>query len=136
MITPEAALLAAAALHLGFQATVTTVVYPALARVPADGWAAAHRAHTRAITPLVAVVYGTLGVTGAWALVTGPGGWTVVTLAAAAVAVLVTATVGAPVHGRLGAGRRPALFDRLLRADRLRLAAAAVAALAATLAAW
>src|SRR3712207_7268377 len=41
----------ATAAHLGFQATVTAVVYPALARTPAPQWAAAHRAHSRAITP-------------------------------------------------------------------------------------
>ena len=136
MITPDAALLAATALHLGFQATVTAVVYPALARVPAPGWAPAHRADTRAMLPLVVVVCGAVGLTGGWALLSGPGAWTLVALAAAAVAVLVTAAVGAPTHQRLGAGHDPGVLHRLLRADRVRAAAAAVAVLAAAVAAW
>ena len=134
MTASGSALLAATAVHLGFQATVTAVVYPALARVPAAGWAQAHRAHTRAITPVVAVVYGVLAVTGGWALLTGPGGWTLLALAAVAVAVLVTAVAAAPAHQRLGAGHDPRRLARLLRADRLRAAAALVAAVAAMIA--
>ena len=133
-MTSELALVTAAAAHLGFQATVTAVVYPALARMPVEGWTAAHRAHSRAITPVVAVVYGALAAAGGWALLSGPDGWTIVALAAAATAVLVTAVVAAPAHGRLGAGHDPGLIRRLLRADRVRAAAAAVALLAAVLA--
>lgn len=131
----EVALLAATAVHAGFQATVSTLVYPALARAPAGRWAETHLAHTRAITPLVAVIYGGLVVTGGWALLSGPNGWTLVALTATAVAVLVTAVVAAPAHGRLGAGHDRAGVDRLLRADRVRTAAAVVAVAAATVAA-
>ncbi|GAA0804986.1 hypothetical protein [Spirilliplanes yamanashiensis] len=130
------ALLVAAAVHLGFQLTVTVVVYPALARVPAASWAAAHRAHTRAITPLVAVVYGGLGVAGGWAVLAGPGGWTLVALAGAAVAVLVTAVAAGPAHGRLGAGHDVQRIGRLLRADRVRAVAAVVAFAGAAVAVW
>jgi hypothetical protein len=134
--TAEQALLTAAAAHLGFQATVTAVVYPALARVPAAQWAPAHRAHSRAITPVVAVVYGALAITGGWALLSGPGAWTLVALAATAVAVLVTAVAAAPAHGRLGAGHDPRRIRRLLRADRVRAVAAGAALIAACPAAW
>jgi hypothetical protein len=127
----DVALLTATAVHAGFQTTVTVLVYPALARVPAGQWAAAHRAHTRGITGLVALIYGGLAVTGGWALLTGPDGWTWVALAATAVAVLVTAFVAAPAHGRLAAGPGPALIRRLLRADRVRAAAAVLAVAAA-----
>lgn len=124
------------AVHLGFQATVTAVVYPALARVPAAQWAVAHSAHSRAITPVVALVYGGLALAGGWALLSGPGAWTLVALAAAAVAMVITALVAAPAHGRLGAGHDPKRIGRLLRVDRIRAAAALVALAAAVLAAW
>ena len=81
-MTSGTALLAATALHFGFQVTVTAIVYPALARVAAPGWAAAHRAHTRAIMPMVAVVYGALGLAGGWALLSVKTGWTLVGRAA------------------------------------------------------
>jgi hypothetical protein len=134
--TAEVALLTAAAVHLGFQATVTAVVYPALARVPPEQWPGAHRAHTRAITPLVVVVYGALVAAGGWALLSGPDRWMLVALAAIAVALLVTAAAAAPAHGRLGAGRDPHRIRGLLRADHIRAAAAAVALAAALLAVW
>ncbi|HET8765795.1 MAG TPA: FMN-binding negative transcriptional regulator, partial [Pedococcus sp.] len=70
--TAAAALLGAAGLHAGFQLTVTTLVYPALARVDASRWAEAHDRHSRAITPLVGVVYLLLLAAGAWALATLP----------------------------------------------------------------
>lgn len=136
VITPEAALLTATAVHLGFQATVTAIVYPALARVPAAQWAAAHDAHSRAITPVVAVVYGALALAGGWALLSGPDAWTLVALAATAVAMLITALIAAPAHGRLGAGHDPERIGRLLRVDRTRVAAAVIALAAAVLAVW
>ncbi|MGA5302548.1 hypothetical protein ACPCHT_21655 [Nucisporomicrobium flavum] len=134
MTASGTALLAATAVHLGFQATVTVLVYPALARAGADRWPEAHRAHTRAITPLVALIYGGLVVAGCWALLTGPGPWTWVALAATAAAALVTAFAAAPAHQRLGAGHDPRRIAGLLRADRARLAAALVAASAAVIA--
>lgn len=121
------ALLISTAAHAGFQATVTLLVYPALCRVPDERWAQEHAAHSRRITPLVAIVYGAALVSCAGALVTSPGGtgeW--VAASGTAAAFLVTAVAAAPAHGRLGRGRTSALMRRLLLADRLRLAAALV----------
>jgi hypothetical protein len=110
---------------------VTALVYPALARVPADQWMEAHLAHSRAITPLVAVVYGSLAVTGAWVLLSRPSGWSIVALSATATVVLVTAFVAAPAHGRLGRGHDRQTVERLLRADKVRTAFAVLAVAAA-----
>lgn len=126
----------ASVLHLGFQATVTLLVYPALARVghehPAD-WPDAHARHSRGVVPLVAVAYGVLLATGVWVL-TGPvAGWAWVGGAGAAGAALTTALGAAPTHGRL-TEPAPALLRRLLVLDRVRLACAAVGAAGAVLA--
>lgn len=119
------ALLAAAALHLGFQLTVTFVVYPALAS--ASNWEPAHSAHSRSITPVVVLVYGVLVVACAWALVSlWPDPWVLVSVAGAGIALLSTALVAGPTHGRLAAGKDPALLRRLLLADQIRTGGAAV----------
>lgn len=131
--TAESALLAATAAHLGFQLTVSAVVYPALAR--ATDWSAAHSAHSRAIAPVVVVVYGALVVSGAWVLVgTGPTPAVLVALGGAGLSLLVTAAVAAPTHGRLAGGRDEALLRRLLRADWWRTGGAAVGVVGAFLA--
>jgi hypothetical protein len=126
----------ATAAHAGFQVTVTALVYPRLAATAPAEWPAVHRAHARRIAPLVAVLYGALVLTGAWAAYAGTGGVALaVALVASAGAVLVTALRAAPLHGRLGdAGPDPALLAALLRADRAR-AVLAVVALAAAVAA-
>ncbi len=124
-----AALVAATCLHLGFQLTVTVVVYPALLR--ASDWSRSHAEHTRRITPLVAVVYGSLVVAGVWALVASRSAATWVAVGGAAVAVLATALVAGPAHGRLSAGKDDRVVRRLLAADRVRTAAAVVAAVGA-----
>jgi hypothetical protein len=113
---------------------VTLIAYPALAATPEDRWPETHAAHGRRITPLVVLVYGLLAGACGWALLSGPRGWTVGAVLAAAVAGLLTAFGAAPLHGRLGTGRSPLLLHRLLVVDRLRTVAAAVAALAAILA--
>ncbi|MCO8274127.1 hypothetical protein M1L60_26350 [Actinoplanes sp. TRM 88003] len=136
MITSESALLASTAAHFGFQATVTAVVYPALAKVPAAQWPVAHQAHSRAITRLVVIIYGALVSTGAWALWSGPSAWTLVALAATAVAFTVTAVAAAPAHARLGARHDPDRIAALLRVDRIRAAASAVALVATVAAFW
>lgn len=131
----SAALLGATAAHAGFQATVTLLVYPALARVTARDWSSAHALHSRRITPLVVVVYGALLVACAGAVVSSPtsiGVW--VAVLGAAGTFLVTATAAAPTHGKLAAGRSDPLVARLLHADRLRLACALVALAGAVLA--
>ena len=122
----------AAALHAGFQVTVTVLVYPALAGRSAAEWSTAHARHSRAITPVVAVVYGALLVTGVGLVVAGPDLWGWVALVAAATALGLTAFVAAPAHGRL-AERDERVLARLLVADRGRCAAALVALVAAVL---
>jgi hypothetical protein len=121
----EVLVLAAAAVHAGFQVTVTVLVYPTLLR--AEPFAPAHRRHSRAIAPVVVVVYGALVLSGALRLLSGAvdaASW--VALAGAGTALGTTALVAAPTHGRLGAGRTDALARRLTRADLVRTAAALV----------
>jgi hypothetical protein len=129
-VAPDLAFALAAALHTGFQLTVTGVVYPALAtRTPAE-WPAAHDRHRRSIAPVVLVVYGALLGTGAWLCVSGAAvlGW--LALAATALALALTAFGAAPIHGRL---QQPetGLVNRLLLVDRLRCGAAVTGALLA-----
>ena len=135
-MTPGTALLAGAALHAGFQAVVTLVVYPALAdagRSAPASWAAVHAAHSRRVGVVVAPVY--LVVLGTWAWVFASLPLTpplVVSGTGSAVAGLTTAAVAAPTHANLGReGPTPALLHRLLVADRLRCAGALLALAAA-----
>lgn len=115
------AVVVAAALHAGFQLTVSLVVYPAFARVPAASWSAFHAGHSRGIAPLVGVLYAALLATAAGALVVGPvTPALLVGLAGVGLALATTALVAAPTHGRLGAGPDPALLARLRRADAVR----------------
>ena len=133
MMTSGTALLTATAVHLGFQATVTSLVYPALARVSPEQWSPAHLAHSRAITPLVAVLYGALALASGWALISDPGGWTLVSVATVAATGLIT-IVAAWIHRRLGAGHDPQQLRLLIHVDRLRAATAALALASAILA--
>lgn len=133
---PEVVLVGVTALHAGFQLTVSLVVYPALARLDAKHWSESHGAHGRTITPVVALVYGALAAGGGWALLSDPRDPAVlVTCATLLVAVLVTALVAAPTHGRLAGGPTPALLRRLRLSDAARTAAALVALAAAGVAA-
>jgi hypothetical protein len=122
-------MLAAACLHAGFQLTVTALVYPALSRVGPAEWDEAHRRHSRAVTPLVGIVYATVVAAGAWSVAAGPlHPGTVVALVGSLAALAVTGLVAAPLHGRLGReGPVPHLLDRLRRADLLRSTAAVIA---------
>ena len=134
-MTGSEALLAASAAHLGFQVVVTVVVYPALAEVPGGRWSAAHERHSRRIALVVGPLYAAVAAACLWALLSSPDAWTWVAVGANAVAVLVTATLAAPLHGRLnGARGRAVLLARLRRVDLVRTAAAAVAVVAALLA--
>ena len=124
-------LLAAAALHLGFQVTVTVLVYPALAAESADRWGPAHARHTRRILPLVVVIYGLLVIALGTAFVTGPiDGGLMVAAAGAALALGTTAIAAGPLHGRLRL-RDQLMIDRLLRVDRLRAAGAVICVIGA-----
>ncbi|MFW5472596.1 hypothetical protein ACOCJ5_04735 [Knoellia sp. CPCC 206450] len=115
--------------HLGFQLTVTLVVYPALADVGPDRWATVHDTHSRRITPVVGIVYLGLLAAVAASLLSGPGGvGTLVAAAGAGWSGALTAIGAAPLHGRLGRGHDPDLLRRLLVVDRLRLVGALVGA--------
>ncbi len=134
MVTTDAAALALVAatwLHLGFQLVVTLLVYPGFDDVRRDDWPAVHVSHTRRIGPIVALVYGALLVAGGVVLAVGPSPGQVVAVAAIGVAMATTAVVAGPAHGRLSPDRPPGLLARLVAADRVRLVAAAVAAVAA-----
>ncbi|GAA1880363.1 hypothetical protein [Lapillicoccus jejuensis] len=124
--TLAALVLAATALHAGFQVTVTALVYPALL---ADGrdWTARHARHSRRITPLVGATYVVLLAVGVPALLTSLGWGVAVAAVGAVVSLATTAVVAAPLHGRLGRGWDPALAHRLLVADRVRAVGAVVA---------
>jgi hypothetical protein len=129
-VTPADALLAATALHAGFQAVVTVVVYPALRDLSPDAWAAGHAAHSRRITVVVAPVYLLVLLACGWSLYDGAamswGG--VLAVGGNVLALTTTAFVAAPTHGRLGReGPEPTLVSRLLLADRVRLLAVLVA---------
>lgn len=132
----DVALVAAGFLHLGFQATVSALVYPNFADVDEADWGIFHATHSRRITPIVVVVYGLVVLAGVMAVVDGLTAWGVVSLSGHGVALATTALVAAPAHALLGRGRDDAVLTRLLAADRVRLAAAVVAAVAAVGAAW
>jgi hypothetical protein len=121
-------LVVAAGVHLGFQATVTFLVYPALVARGRRGdvsWVEVHGEHSTRITPVVVVVYGGLLVpvlVTAWRLVVdGPQWGAVLAVVGAGLAYGATALVAAPAHGRLGRGWSEAAARRLLRADVVRL---------------
>lgn len=132
-MSPEGALLAAGALHVGFQATVTLLVYPALLALPASGWAAGQSEHSRRIVPLVGLVYLAVLAACTTSLLDDPRAVSVVVAVGGhALALGTTALVAAPAHGRLAReGPTTALVRRLVRADRVRLLGAVVALVAA-----
>jgi hypothetical protein len=134
-VTSETALLVAGGLHLGFQAVVTVVVYPALAATRDADWADVHAAHSRRISLVVGPLYLAVAAACAWVLVAGPHSpAALVSVAGHAIAAAATALSAAPTHGRLGrTGRDDRELARLLRADRVRLAGAVLALAAALL---
>jgi len=113
------AFLVAASIQAGMLATVTLVVYPALARVRATHWRQAHDRHRRSIALLVAVTYVAVAGTGAWWLAVDWSTLAAVAVGLALLSMAVTAVLAAPLHGRL-VRRDDALIDRLLRVDRMR----------------
>jgi hypothetical protein len=133
-------LLLVAAAHLGFQLTVSLVVYPALREVDDGAWPVAHERHARRIAPLVGAIYVPLVLVLAWTAATEPraaGTW--LALVGGALSVVTTTVIAAPLHGRLGgAAERPQLLRDLSRADRIRTvgAAACVAGAVMLLAGW
>ena len=130
-------LLLVAAGHLGFQLTVSLVVYPALGEVGDEAWPAAHERHARRIAPLVGALYVPLVLVLAWTAATEPeaaGTW--LALIGGALSVLSTAAIAAPLHGRLAtvsAGERTQLLGDLGRVDQIRTVGAVVCLLGAVL---
>ncbi len=130
------ALAIAAALHAGFQFTVTTVVYPALVAVEPKQWTQAHAAHGRAIAPIVGAIYGALLVAVVWAASSQPSNaWVWICVVGAAISMSTTAFVAGPTHGRLTTQPEPALLRRLIVSDRARSLGALVALVGGLLAA-
>lgn len=128
-------LVLAAGAHLGFQLTVTLVVYPALADVSPDRWSRAHDAHSRRITPAVVLVYAGLLVAVLASLWSEPAlPATVAAAAGAGACVTLTAAAAVPLHSRLGRGHDALLLRRLLLVDRLRLLGALACVVAAVVA--
>jgi len=123
----RAAYLTAAAAHAGFQATITLMVLPALARVRPAHWRELHDRHTRTVAPLAGVAYAAVVATGAWLLVTDHGVLELVAVGASVLAILVTLLGAWPIQRRL-LRRDDRLLARLLTLDRLRLGLAVVAA--------
>lgn len=128
-LTALTALVAVSGLHLGFQAVVTVVTYPALASTAAESWDVVHAAHSRRISYVVGPLYVVVAAACVWVVVAGPHtAGAFVALAGHAVAAGTTALSAAPSHGRLGrdgpSGRE---LHRLLTADRVRFAATVVA---------
>lgn len=132
-MTWQVALLVATGLHLGFQLTVSSVVYPALVRTPVASWQPVHTAHGRRITPVVGIVYVSATGAGAGLLLTDPSYAAAVAAAGTMTAIALTAGLAAPLHRRLELGPEQGLLDRLVRVDWLRTLAAAVATLGAVL---
>jgi Domain of unknown function (DUF1772) len=128
-------LLLVAAGHLGFQLTVSLVVYPALGEVGDESWRAAHERHARRIAPLVGAIYVPLVLVLAWTVASEPqasGTW--LALVGGALSVLTTVAIAAPLHGRLDrAAERPELLRDLSRADRIRTVGAVVCVVGAVL---
>lgn len=133
MDASHAGLAAATALHAGFQLAVTVLVYPALAAVPSESWCDRHAAHSRRITPLVAVVYAGLVAACAGVLLDEPSAVQALSVVASGVSLGITATVAAPAHRLLGRSADPGVLRRLIVADRVRCSAAVVAAALALL---
>jgi len=115
------AFLVSVSVQAGLLATVTAVVYPALARVRASHWRQAHDRHRRSIALLVTVTYVAVAGTGAWWLAVDWSTPAAVAVALALLSMAVTALLAAPLHRRL-VRRDDALIDRLLRVDRVRTA--------------
>lgn len=126
------AALVAAALYAGFQWTVQVVVYPQMTPVSArstEDFPAYEAAHQRRITRLVGPLFVALALGQGWLLLDrGPVPWAfaVVSGAMAAIVVAVTGLLAVPAHRALSTRWDAIAHRRLMRADRIRVAAASV----------
>ncbi len=111
--------------YAGFQWTVRLVVYPQLARVPADSFASYERAHQSRISWLVAPLFAALAVTTALLFAADAALWATLSSAVLLLVVLaLTGLVAVPLHRRLSRRWDPSAHRRLLRVDAVRVAAA------------
>ncbi len=101
-------LIVAAAVHLGFQLCVTTLVYPALGQGPPETFSRRHESHSRRIARVVVLVYGGLLIACAWSLSDGVDGASLV--AGSTFVGLLAVTGLGPLRGTVGsaAGGRAA----------------------------
>ena len=103
--------------------TVQLLVYPAFLRIgPTPAWADHHREHSAAITRLVALPWAVQGLTCA-ALLLDPGPLPLAAAGLGLATVVLTLGVQVPLHDRLGRGWDEPAAHRLLRTNRLRVAA-------------
>lgn len=128
---PDTALVAATALHLGFQVTISAVTYPALLKTPDQAWVAAHKDHGRRIAPVVAIVYAAVLGSLVWAVSTSLTPGVIVAAVGSGLSLATTALVAAPTHSALASGRTTGRVRRLRSADAVRTVGALVAALGA-----
>jgi hypothetical protein len=124
----------AAAAYAGFQWTVTGLVYPQMAQVPAPAFPDFEAAHQRRISRLVGPLFALLVLSTAAVAVARPAGppWpAAVAVAGTATVLAVTALAAVPEHRRLTSGWDPAAHRRLTRWDALRTATATLQAVVA-----
>ncbi len=128
-MSAEKFLLLATAVHFGFQAVVTIVVYPGLVNLAPDEWERGHAAHTHRMIIVVIPVYAALAIALGWAFATVS--WSpalIVTTGTVLIVWVTTALVAAPIHHRLSVGGpTQKLICNLRHADTFRLIGAAVA---------
>jgi hypothetical protein len=134
-VTLLAVHLALAAAYAGFQWTVRALVYPQMALVPAEAFAAYEHQHQRRVSRVVGPLFAGQAATTLWLLADRPAGTPLLPVllsAACLVAVLQLTALGAvPQHRRLDRGWDPAVYRRLVHVDTARAVAATAGAAAA-----
>lgn len=131
------ALLASSALHLGFQSTVTTLVYPEVYSVPRREVPAVQERHARTIAPLAAAVYLPVLASAAWAGIAtarhpgAPGRLAGILASVGAAIPIVTTASTLPLHVAVASEPTPGRIQGILAADRARTVTAAVTTVAA-----
>lgn len=113
--------LAATAYLCGVGWLVQMALYPAFATVgPSEAWPDHHRAHSRALTLVVALPWALQGLALAVLLVTAPGPLVLLAAVLGLAPVVVTVTWSLPCHAVLGQGYDEQALASLLSSNRLR----------------
>lgn len=131
MTITAALLIASTCLYAGFQWTIRMLVYPQFAAVPAGSFVGYERSHQRRVSLTVGPLFVFAGCSSIAAFVARPGVAAGFAGACCAAILCTTAAAAVPQHRRLSAGFDEAALRRLLLADSLRLALAALACVAA-----